>query len=134
LENSAANVSRDAFPPELVEAPAQASYPPHGGALLPEEAHRLLSEAVIFNPRPIPSSNTPVGPETPLRVGQELQVKFGGSWWAGTVLGFEDDGRVRVHYFGWAPSWDEPKARAELQLDNTARVRALDSTYVRKGW
>ena len=109
-------------------------YPPHGGPLLPEEAHRLLSGKVIFNPAAIPSSNIAIGPDTLLAQGQDLQVKYGSTWWAGTILGFEPDGRVRIHYFGWAASWDEPKARAELQLDTNARVRALDSTYVRKNW
>jgi hypothetical protein len=89
---------------------------------------------VIFNPGAIPSSNAPVQPTTHLYVGQDLQVKYGSTWWAGTVLGFEPDGRVKIRYFGWANSYDEPKTREELQLDRDARVRALDKTYVRQGW
>ena len=108
--------------------------PPHGDPLPLEAANDLLTGTILFNPEPIPSSNTPVEPDTRLDPGQNLQVKFGGTWWAGTILGFEPDGRVRIHYFGWADSWDEPKPRAELQLDRAARVHALDSTYVREGW
>jgi hypothetical protein len=115
-------------------APAEVGFPLHGGPLLPEEAHRLLSGTINFNPVAIPSSNVAIEPDTPLELGQDLQVKYGGTWWAGTILGFEPDGRVRIHYFGWAASWDEAKSRAELQLDSAARVRALDSTYVRKNW
>jgi hypothetical protein len=108
--------------------------PPQGGPLLAEDAHRLLAGTVIFNPKSIPSSNTPVELDTPLDLGQDLQIKWGGTWWAGSILGFEPDGRVRIHYFGWASSYDELKSRSELQLDRTARVRALESTYVRTGW
>jgi hypothetical protein len=113
---------------------ATGNYPTHGGPLLPEQAHWLLAEKVLFSPNSIASSNVPVGPDTQLFVGQDLQVKWGETWWAGTVVGMEAEGKVRIHYFGWAASWDEVKTRAELQLDKGARVRALDSTYVRKNW
>ncbi len=112
----------------------EAAWPPHVGPLLPEQAHLLLSGTILFKPEPIPSSNRTIAPDTPLDVGQDLQIKWGESWWAGTILGFEPDGRIRVHYFGWEDSWNEPKPRAELQLDGSARVRALDSTFVRKNW
>jgi hypothetical protein len=112
----------------------ESRFPPHGSPLSPEEAHRLLSGTVIFNPKSIPSSDRAIEPDTPLEVGQDLQVKYGGTWWSGTILAFEPDGRVRIHYYGWADSWDEPKTRAELQWDVDARVHALDSTYVREGW
>jgi hypothetical protein len=116
---------------EPVVAVPEAAYPPHDSSLHPEEAHRLLSGTIIFNPRAIQSSNVPIEPHALLVPGQDLQVKYGSTWWAGTVLGLEKDGRVRIHYFGWADSWDELKTRAELQVDSDVRVRALDSTYKR---
>jgi hypothetical protein len=119
--------------PAAQTRPAQA-FPRHSGPLKAQEAHRLLSGKIIFNPNTIPSSGVPVGPTTPIFIGEDLQVKWGETWWAGTITGFEADGRVRIHYFGWADSWDEAKLRTELQLDRGARVRALDSTYVRDGW
>ena len=127
---------RGALPsPQSSESGREESrFPPHGSPLPPEEAHRLLSGTVIFNPKSIPSSDRAIEPDTPLEVGQDLQVKYGGTWWAGTILAFEPDGRVRIHYYGWADSWDEPKTRSELQWDVDARVHALDSTYVREGW
>lgn len=122
-----------AIAPNLNLSPAQ-SYPAHGSPLSREDAHKLLAGTVIFNPGSIPSSNVPVEPNTFLQVGQDIQIKYGSTWWAGTVLGMEQDGRVKVRYFGWASSYDESKTREELQLDRDARVRALDNTYVRQGW
>jgi hypothetical protein len=57
-----------------------AEFPPHGSPLRPEEAHRLLSGTIIFNPKSIPSSDRAIEPDTPLDVGQDLQVKYGGTW------------------------------------------------------
>lgn len=107
--------------------------PERGSILTPEEAHRLLTDAIQFNPQSIPSSGDRVLPDTPLVVGQDLQVKWGNTWWAGTIVGLEADGRVRVHYFGWSSSYDELKTRSELQLDRHARVRAIDGSYKREG-
>lgn len=125
---------------ESIEAAAKSSVsasnwtvPERGSFLTPEEAHRLLTDTVQFNPQAIPSSGVPVRADTPLEVGQDLQIKWGSTWWAGTIVGFESDGRVRVHYFGWANSHDELKTRAELQLDRDARVRALDLSFKREG-
>jgi hypothetical protein len=134
--NATALVETPAGKPDFL-APDQTiadAYPPHGSPLGTEEAHRLLSGKVIFNPGSIASSNVPADPDLPLKIGEDVQVKYGNSWWAGTIVGPEPDGRVRIHYFGWADSWDEAKTRAELQVDRNARVRALDSTYMRKGW
>ncbi len=126
--------SSEALLPQPPPGAGLAEAPPHGAELQPNDAHELLAEKVLFNPNPIPSSNTAIAPDTPLEIGQHLQVKWGDQWWAGRVLGLEPDGKVRIHYFGWADSWDEAKPRTELQWDRKAPVRALESTYVRKGW
>lgn len=39
-------------------------------------------------------------------VGQAVQVQWQGSWYAARILRV-DQGRYRVHYEGWADSWDE---------------------------
>ncbi len=113
--------------------PISPDAPPAGSAILPDQAHQLLTGTVRFDPQSIPSSGTPVAPDTRLDLGQDLQVLWGGNWWAASIRGFEPDGKVRIHYFGWADTWDEAKDRSELQLDLAARVHALDSTY-KRGW
>ena len=119
-------------PSTLASRSFPSGLPPHNSPISPEQAHALLTGQIHFNPTAIPGSDIPIAPDTPLAVGQDLQVKWGNDWWAGTVLSFEPDGRIRIHYFGWADSWDEPKTRTELQLDRQARVHALDRTYVRQ--
>lgn len=106
--------------------------PPRGEELTPDQAHRLLSGTVLFQPSPIKSSNVPVTADTMLSVGQHVQVQWGGQWWAGTIRGLGDDGQIRIHYFGWADSWDEGKTREELQLDPTAPLQAVDTVYRRR--
>ena len=36
-----------------------------------------------------------------------MKVLWSGRWWNATVIAVYADGRVRVHYDGWAASWDE---------------------------
>ena len=112
----------------------QPGLPARGGPIGPDRARDLLTGKILFSPNAIPSSNQPVEEGSTLFVGDDVQVKWGSSWWAGTVLGLEPDGKVRIRYFGWAESWNEVKPRSELQFDPRARVRALDSTFVRQGW
>lgn len=119
---------------EASSADRAAEYPPHGSAVTVTEAQDLLTGTINFQPGSIPSSDTPVDADAPLTIGQDLQVKWQNTWWAGSVVRFEQDGKVRIHYFGWSDSWDEPKSRTELQLDRQAEVRAIDSVYERKGW
>jgi|JI10StandDraft_1071094.scaffolds.fasta_scaffold214714_3 LSD1 subclass zinc finger protein len=42
-----------------------------------------------------------------LVLGQAVVVRWSGQWWNATVIGLHADGRVRVHYDGWASTWDE---------------------------
>jgi LSD1 subclass zinc finger protein len=42
-----------------------------------------------------------------LALGQPVKVLWSGRWWNATVIAVYADGRVRVHYDGWAASWDE---------------------------
>ena len=42
-----------------------------------------------------------------LVLGQPVKGLWSGRWWNATVIAVYADGRVRVHYDGWAASWDE---------------------------
>ena len=53
---------------------------------------------------------------TPLTVGQSVQVEWNGSWYEGSILALRDDGRVRIHYEGWAQSYDEDVTRDRLRV------------------
>lgn len=102
-------------------------------ALPPERMAALLDGRELFNPGAIEESTIPVTEQTPLQIGQPLQVTWGGSWYAGKVVGFAEDGGVHVRYFGWAPSWDEIVPRAELRLDPQAFERAINASLPRLG-
>lgn len=53
---------------------------------------------------------------TPIAVGQPVQIEWNGSWFPGLVLAVHSDGRVRVHYGGWADSYDEDVPRDRLRV------------------
>lgn len=53
---------------------------------------------------------------TSLVFGQPVQIEWNGSWFTGAVLAVHDDGRVRVHYGGWADSYDEDVPRDRLRV------------------
>jgi len=61
-------------------------------------------------------SGSPVRADTPLVAGQPVQIEWLGSWYTGSILAVHPDGRVRVHYVGWADTYDEDLDRARLQL------------------
>jgi hypothetical protein len=75
-------------------------------------------------PGPIASTGAAVTQDTPLRAGQLVQLEWNGAWWAARVVGLLPDGRVRVHYLGWEPRWDEEVPRSRLQLDPDAWAKA----------
>lgn len=97
-------------------------------SLTSERRTALLEGRELFNPGAIEESKLLVTEQTSLRVGQPLQVTWGGSWYAGQIIGFAEDGGVHIRYFGWAPSWDEIVPRAELRLDPLALERAINAS------
>lgn len=104
--------------------------PPSPQSLLSQyELSTLRMGFISFNPGSIPSSGIPVTEETPLKIGQDLQMKWGTTWWAATVVGFEPDGGIRMHYFGWDSSFDEILPRSDLQLDTGVREKAIQTVY-----
>lgn len=116
------------LPPDTLR-PRRDDFPAPGSVLSREEFSELMTGAVQFNPGPIPSSNRPVTDETPLQAGQEIQLKWGDTWWAATITGFEEDGTVRTSYFGWDRRHDEAVPRSDLQLDTNTRERAIQGIY-----
>jgi hypothetical protein len=67
-------------------------------------------------PGSVPSSGLLVTDNTPLSVGQIVQVQWGGGWYPADILAAEADGRFRVHYRGWSDQSDESVPRARIQL------------------
>lgn len=40
-------------------------------------------------------------------VGQAVEVLWNGTWYASTIVAANPNGTYRIHYTGWADSWDE---------------------------
>jgi hypothetical protein len=48
--------------------------------------------------------------------GQAVEVEQEGDWWAATVLRLLDNGLVRIHYTGWAATFDENVTRNRIRF------------------
>ncbi|MBL9131114.1 MAG: hypothetical protein JNG86_07945 [Verrucomicrobiaceae bacterium] len=116
------------LPPEQLSA-RRDDFPSPGSELSRAEFNELMTGGVQFNPGSIPSSDRPVTEGTPLQIGQEVQLKWNGLWWAATVMGFEPDGTVRTSYFGWDRRFDEAVPRSDLQIDTNTREKAIQGSY-----
>ena len=55
--------------------------------------------------------------ETELRKGDLLEAKWDERWWPAEVKKALPDGRVSIHYTGWAASYDETVPRSRLRLE-----------------
>ncbi len=104
-------------------------FPAHGERLNVKQFQDLMEGNILFSPQSVPPSGKTVTDHTPLQVGQEVLLEWKGSWWAGTVTGFESDGAVRVRYFGWDQSWDEAVPRSDIQLGTNTREAAIQTVY-----
>lgn len=55
-----------------------------------------------------PTTGTaPASAGTSSAVGAHVEVLWNGTWYAATILAANPGGTFRVHYDGWASSWDE---------------------------
>ena len=88
---------------------------------MPPRAVKVAPFYAAPSPGPIVSSGISVAAETKLKAHQNVQVEWGGEWWAGEVLMLQPDGRVKIHYVGWDSSWDEDVPRSRLQLPSKPR-------------
>jgi hypothetical protein len=66
---------------------------------------------------PVEPSGVPVEPETHLEAGWTVLAFSQGRWWRAEVIALERGERVRIHYIGWDPTWDETVPQSELQVD-----------------
>lgn len=68
------------------------------------------------NAQPAVGTGTAIDANTPLAAGQAIIVEWSGRWYPGSVIRTNPDGTVRIHYVGWADSWDEDAPRARIRL------------------
>ncbi|HEX9953157.1 MAG TPA: hypothetical protein VGB53_15410 [Rubricoccaceae bacterium] len=73
-----------------------------------------------------PGTHVPAPPSAPdardnYTTGDSLQINWHGSWYAGHVVEVAD-GRYKVHYDGWADSWDEWVALDRLRSADAGPV------------
>jgi hypothetical protein len=73
----------------------------------------LLSESSSGSNAAPQGSGSPAG--TRFTPGQSVRVFWGERYWDATVLHPQPDGTVRVHYNGWADSWDEDVTLDRIQ-------------------
>lgn len=74
----------------------------------------------------IVDQGTQVTAETPLAVGNIVQVLWNGVRYQGQVLALNPDGTVRVHFVGWSNNWDDDLPRDRLKIGPIApRTRNL---------
>jgi len=61
---------------------------------------------------PAPQQAVPVGRWS---AGAHVQVLWNGTWYASTILAVNGNGTFRIHYDGWASSWDEDVAADRIR-------------------
>jgi hypothetical protein len=57
----------------------------------------------------------PEAPTIEFRPGERVAIEWGGQWWPGTIVASLRPGVWRVHYEGWAASYDEEVDRSRLR-------------------
>lgn len=85
---------------------------------------------------PAASSAAPVAAPTPApasaavaawKVGDKVDVQWNGAWWAGQILSV-NGAQYKVHYIGWASSWDETVTTARLRASTPGAKRGSGPT------
>ena len=135
IQGSSAYSPNSSGVPRIYNVPQSApkekpvDFPESGSSLNAEQFRQLMAGDISFAPQSLPPSGRGVDDSTPLQAGQEILIEWKGSWWAGTVTGFEPDGAVRVSYFGWNRNWDEAVPRSDVQLGTNTREMAIQTIY-----
>ena len=101
----------------------------HADRPVREAAHQaLIKWSLSYRPRGeidaqyagmhgVSPSARPVTADTPLYVGQIVQLKENNRWVAADILELQSDGKVKVHPRGWnTTAWDKAAGRELLQL------------------
>ena len=70
----------------------------------------------INQPASAEAPGDPVAADAKLEVGQKLLAEWGGKWLPVKILILKPDGSVRIHWEGWANSFDEDVARSKLRF------------------
>lgn len=73
-----------------------------------------------FSPRsltnPVASSGIPIGPDSPLQVGDRVQAEWAGRWYHVQVLELLADNQVMIQWSDKESPWSELVSRDELQM------------------
>lgn len=72
----------------------------------------------------IETSGTQVTAQTPLAVGNIVQVIRNGVYYQGQVLALNPDGSVHLHFVGWSSNWDTDATRDKLRVGPIAPLSA----------
>ncbi|MCB9629982.1 MAG: hypothetical protein H6725_21625 [Sandaracinaceae bacterium] len=83
------------------------------------------SEVVTYGPASAPPQ--PVA--TPYATGQAVEVEWRGTWYPATILAFEPNGLVRIHYDGWSDEWDESVDPARVRNVGSGPVDEPQGLY-----
>jgi hypothetical protein len=108
IGNGPQEIKGDSFSGDIREVPAATAIPAAEAAATPQ------TPAAPVQPGP------PVETTTSLAVGTRLAAEWNGKWLPVDVLETKADGRVRIHWVGWADSFDEDLIRTRLRF--TAEV------------
>jgi hypothetical protein len=109
-------------PPSMGSAPMNAA--PMGESATPGAAPFQGMPQLDLSPStsasPAAPTREPLGEivtdEASIAVGDKLLAEWGGQWWKVEVLETRADGQVKIHYEGWADTWDDWYPRAKLRL------------------
>lgn len=73
-----------------------------------------------------PSANAKAAPSaaatSAFKVGDKVDVNWNGQWWQGQVLTVSGS-QYKVHYLGWAASWDETVSAARVRAPTASAKR-----------
>jgi hypothetical protein len=97
--------------------------PPLSAAALLAVSVPALAQPSTPPTKPSAKKETQAGPARPLTVGEKVRVAWTGGWYDATVLEL-GQGNYKVHFDGWASSWDEWVAPERIRRADGGPVAA----------
>jgi len=85
----------------------------------PTSASITTTKAGVYDRAPLPpgtEGTQPVGPTARLKAGDRLHAQYDGKWYAVTVVGTLDDGKVRVRWDTWGADYVGNIGRDKLRV------------------